>query len=595
MVRHRHSRPHRRRLLRLHRPFATPQTLAVLTLAKPVVVLASPLVLARPKRPRGGPHGRAGCRDGARGQLQRRRTTRGRGCPPRRGLGPTRRRRRRQRDSIPRPLRILVDDDDFPPRRRPPPARARLDPVPRRLVPRRRRHRGFRRRQGALRVPRRRDRIARDPWAKALVHGELRFARQRRRGVLLPLAVLGELEADAEAPTSLSRPGLSRPMRVARGWGLRASNERRVVVEKAATRGRVLDRPRRGPGAIGGGFEDALGRGWLRRRRGAGAPRRQRPDRVRLGLHPLAERAHPSDVVVLAREGYAARRAPPRRRHGRRRRRRKLCRRRRRLLLRGRRRGARFDRRRLPRGRGGVEVRRFKRGLRLAPTRGSLRGGVPRDPRPRGGDAFIRAHLTDPLARGLGADGGLYARGGVVPHSRVVARSIGSFSIRSSLASHRLDSVARGPAALDALHPDRRGVFLVGSHECAVGGSAASVDPRGSSHLPPLALEEVPLGSHHVRLERRLGREVDPSLPLLLRPRARVPLLELDRVLIRGGDGGVVHRAVLAHEPLEERVLVDALDGRPQLPANIAAGTGRGGSGRPLRPAARGRSGNIAR
>ena len=235
-----------------------------------------------------------------------------------------------------------------------------------------------------------------------------------------------------------------------------------------------------------------------------------------------------------------------------------------------------------------MEVRRFKRLFRFAPTRRALGGGVPRDPRPRGGDAFLRAHLTDPLARGLGAHGGLYARGGVVPHSRVVAGSI-----RSSLASHRLDSVARGPAALDALHPDRRGVFLVGSRECAVGGSAASVDPRGSSHLPPLALEEVPLGPHHVRLERRLGREVDPSLPFLLRPRARVPLLEFDRVLIRGGDGGVVHRAVLAHEPLEERVLVDALDGRPQLP-NIAAGTGRGGSGRPLRPAARGRSGNIA-
>mmetsp|Transcript_10611 Transcript_10611/g.45987 ORF Transcript_10611/g.45987 Transcript_10611/m.45987 type:complete len:443 (+) Transcript_10611:1851-3179(+) len=262
VVRHRHSRLYRRRPLRLHRPFATPQTLAVLPLAKPVIVLASPLVLARPERPHGGPHGRAGGRYGARGQLQRRRTTRGRGRPPRRGLGPTRRRRRRRRDSIPRPrrprerIRILVDDDDFPPRRRPrAPARTRLDPVPRRLVPRRRHHRGFRRRQGALRVPRRRDRrfaVSLDsPGAKALVHGELGLARHRRRGVL-SRAVLGELEADAEAPTSLSRPGGRRAMRVARGWGSGALNERVVVVEKAATRGRGLDRPRRGPGAIGG-------------------------------------------------------------------------------------------------------------------------------------------------------------------------------------------------------------------------------------------------------------------------------------------------------------------------------------------------------
>ena len=41
---------------------------------------------------------------------------------------------------------------------------------------------------------------------------------------------VGELEADAEAPTSLSRPGGRRAMRVARGWGSGALNERVVVV-----------------------------------------------------------------------------------------------------------------------------------------------------------------------------------------------------------------------------------------------------------------------------------------------------------------------------------------------------------------------------
>ena len=58
---------------------------------------------------------------------------------------------------------------------------------------------------------------------------------------------------------------------------MRASNERRVVVEKAATRGRVLDRPRRGPGAIGGDLRmllagDGFGGGAGRVRRAGSAP-----------------------------------------------------------------------------------------------------------------------------------------------------------------------------------------------------------------------------------------------------------------------------------------------------------------------------------
>ena len=47
--------------------------------------------------------------------------------------------------------------------------------------------------------------------------------------------------------------------------------------------------------------------------------------------------------------------------------------------------------------------------------------------------------------------------------------------------------------------------------------------------------------------------------------RARVPPLELRRVFVRGGDGGVVDRAVLAQEALRESLVVHTLDRRRQL------------------------------